>query len=35
MTSYTAGMIMGSLIGFLGAFWLIVAYIAGWWGKRP
>ena len=35
MSSYAAGLLMGGLIGFLVAFWVILAYVAGWWGDRP
>ena len=34
-TSYLSGLIMGGLVGFLAAFWLILSYVAGWWGDRP
>ncbi len=39
MTTYQSGMavgaIIGSLGGFLAAYWLILGYIHGWWGDRP
>ncbi len=39
MTQYAVGFIMGGiagvLIGFLVAYWLILAYTHGWVGKRP
>ena len=38
MSQYTVGFIMGgiagSLIGFLVAFWLILAWVNGYWGDR-
>ncbi len=29
------GLVSGALLGFLVAYWLILAYIHGWWGNRP
>ena len=34
MSSYIAGLLMGSLIGFLTAYWLIFAYLNNWIGNR-
>ena len=34
MSSYAAGLLMGSLIGFLVAFWLILAYASNYFGDR-
>ena len=39
MSQYAVGFLMGGvagvLVGFLVAYWLILAYMAGWWGDRP
>ncbi len=39
MSPYSAGVLMGlvigTLVGFLVAYWLILAYTHGWIGNRP
>lgn len=33
-TTYLSGFIMGGLVGFLAAFWLILAYANNYFGNR-
>ena len=34
MSIYFSGFIMGGLVGFLTAFWLIFAWLNNYWGDR-
>ena len=34
MSTYLSGLIMGGLVGFLVAFWLIFTWLNNYWGDR-